>query len=187
MLPCDQSYFQVPARFCAVMCMISCSLPLVLGPTAFAATFSAKDTQIIAKAIGFLDPPPSGGTVAVVYDPANPASKTDADAIAALFAGGIAEGGSSLTAKSIDFAALGDGSGYVAMIAAQSATSDKIILAAKAHHIPCITADAGSVQSGQCVMSVKSDPKVEIIVNYAAAQAAGVSFQTAFSMLIHQI
>lgn len=187
MLLSNPPSFHVSSRFYVVLCMMLCTFQFVSCPSVSAATFSAKDTQIVAKAIGFLDPPPSGGTVALVYDPANPASKADADAIAALFAGGISEGGSSLTAKSVDVASLGDGSGYVALIAAQSATSDKIMLAAKAHHIPCITADTGSVQSGRCVMSVHSDPKVEIIVNHGAAQAAGVSFQSAFRMLIHEI
>ncbi len=152
-----------------------------------AATLSPKDAAITAKAIGFLDPAPAGGVVAVAYDGANAASKADADAIAALFAGGLAEGSNSVTAKPVDAATLGDGSGYIAVIAAQGAGDDKIMQAAKAHHIPCITAEAGAVQSGQCVMSVQSDPKVEITVNHAAAQATGVSFQSAFRMLIHEI
>ena len=159
----------------------------MLWAPAHAATLSAKDSAIIAKAIGFLDPAPSGGVVAVAYDGGNAASKADADAIATLFSGGLAEGSNSVTAKPVDVASLGDGSGYVAVIAAQSASGDKIMQAIKAHHIPCITADAPVVQSGQCVMSVESDPKVQITVNHAAAQAIGVSFQSAFRMLIHEI
>ncbi len=158
-----------------------------LAPAATAATMSAKDAQIIAKAIGFLDPSPSGGVVAVAYDASNPASKTDADAIVGLFAGGLAEGSNSVTAKAVDAGTLGDGSGYIAVILAQSASADKVMAAAKAHHIPCISAEASQVQAGTCVMSVSSDPKVDITVNHAAAQATGVSFQSAFRMLIHEI
>ena len=160
---------------------------LLAAHDASAATMSAKDAQIVAKAIGFLDPAPAGGVVAVVYDPANAAAKADAEAITVLFSGGLSESSSSVTAKAVDMASLGDGSGYVAIIVAKSTTTDKVMQAAKAHKIPCISADQALVQSGQCVMSVSSDPKVDITVSHAAAQAAGVSFQSAFRMLIHEI
>ena len=172
-----------------------CTAPVVamvlllppLASAATAATLTAKDAQIIAKAIGFLDPSPAGGVVAVAYDAGNAASKADADAIAGLFAGGLAEGSNTVTAKAVDGATLGDGSGYIAVILAQAGSGDKVMAAAKAHHIPCISAEAAQVQAGTCVMSVSSDPKVDITVNHAAAQATGVSFQSAFRMLIHEI
>ncbi len=167
--------------------MLACLILPMLAGTADAGTFSAKDTQIIAKAIGFLDPAPAGGVIAIAYDASSPASKADADAIAGFFAGGLAEGSSTVTAKTVDVAALGDGSGYIAVIAAQGVSDDKVMQAAKAHHIPCVTADAAAVQSGQCVMSVNSDPKVDIVVNHAAALATGVLFQSAFRMLIHEV
>lgn len=167
--------------------LLACLLPSLLSLPANGATLTAKDSQIVAKAIGFLDPAPAGGVVAIAYDAANPLSKADAASISALFANGLAEGSSSVTAKPVDAATLGDGTGYIAVIAAQGASGDKIMQAAKAHHIPCITAEIGLVQSGQCVMSVQSDPKVEITVNHAAAQEVGVSFQSAFRMLIHEL
>ncbi len=154
---------------------------------AWAGTMTEKDALITAKAIGFLDPSPTGGVIAVVFDTSNPASKADAASIVALFAGGLPEGGGSITAKLVDVADIGNASGYVAVIAASSSSGSKVMDAVKAAHIPCITADLAPVQAGQCVMSIQSDPKVDITVSHAAAAAAGISFKSAFSMLVHQI
>ena len=164
----------------------SAALALFMIPAAAAAApMSAKDVQIIAKALGFLDPAPAGGMVAVVYTDAG--SKADADAVVTNFGGGLPSAGGTITAKAVDAAALGDGSGYIAIILADGVTSDTASAAAKAHRIPCITANLALVQSGGCVMSVQSEPKVSITVNHAAAQAAGISFASAFAMLIHEI
>src|SRR5271167_1687961 len=65
---------------------------------AHAASLSEKDVHVISKVLGFLDPAPTGGTVAVVYASGDAASKADADGIAALFGGGLAVGAGSVTA-----------------------------------------------------------------------------------------
>jgi len=158
---------------------------MVIMHTASAASLSGKDVQIIAKTMGFLDPAPAGGVIAVVYSDA--ASKADADEIAASFGEGLASSGGIVTAKAVDAGSLGGGNGYIAMILAAGATTDAVAAAAKAHRIPCITASTAMVQSGACTMAVQSTPKVSIIVNHAAAQAAGIGFASAFSMLIHEI
>ena len=157
----------------------------VFSQSSSAASLSGKDLQIIAKAIGFLDPPPPGGVVAVVYSDA--ASKADADEIVAGFGGGLASSGGTVTAKSVDAGALGSGSGYVAIILASGAATDAVSSASKAHRIPCVTGSTALVQSGACVMAVQSQPKVSITVSHSAAQAAGIAFSSAFAMLIHEI
>ncbi len=175
-----------PRRRVAAGLVWCLALSLTLGGrSANAAPLSAKDVQIVAKALGFLDPAPPGGVVAVVYS--NAATKADADAIVGNFGGGLASSGGTVTAKAVDVAALGDGSGYVAIILADGVSTPTANAAAKAHKIPCITADTALVQSGGCTMAVQSDPKVSITVNHAAAQAAGISFASAFAMLIHEI
>ena len=159
---------------------------LACGGSAAAASLSSRDVLIIAKALGFLDPAPQGGVVAVVYSAGDNASKADAMAIVALFGGGLASGGGTITARAIDTGSLGDGSGFVAIILA--AGVEKAGAAAQApHRLLSITAAEGLVQSGRCVMAVRSEPRVEITVNRAAAQAAGVAFTAAFGMLVHQI
>jgi hypothetical protein len=168
----------------AIVMMSAAALPL---RGAHAQSLSAKDVQIIGKALGFVDPPTSSGVVAVVFDPTNAASKQDADAIVAAFGGGITGSSSNFTAKSISSTDFGGGDGYVAVIAAQGAASDGIMAAAKAHKMLCITADTAAIQGGKCIMSVSSDPAVKITVSDSAARAAGVAFNPAFHMLISEI
>jgi hypothetical protein len=53
--------------------------------------------------------------------------------------------------------------------------------------VACITSDAAAVQAGQCVMAVKSDPKVEILINRSAAASSSVGFGSAFLLMAHAI
>ncbi len=151
-----------------------------------AASLSPKDALIIAKALGFLEPAPAGGTVAVLYG-AGAASKADAEGIAALFAGGLASGGGTITAKPVDTATLADGAGFIAVILATGAPGEAAMNAARSHKILTITASVADVQAAHCVMAVQTDPEVDLTVNRAAAQAAGLRFAAALAMLIHEI
>jgi hypothetical protein len=40
------------------------------------------------------------------------------------------------------------------------------------------------VRDGTCAIGVRSHPRVEILVNHAAAEASGIRFSTSFRMLI---
>ena len=160
---------------------------LLQTSAASAASLSPKDVRIVGVVLGFLDPPSPGGEIAVIYSGSDAASKADAEAIVASFGEGVSSKGGSMQAKAIDAAALGDGGGYVGIIVAAGVGGGAGITASKAHHIPCITASLATVQGGQCIMTVQSDPKLEITVNHDAAQAAGVVFSPAFRMLIHEI
>jgi hypothetical protein len=155
------------------------------GP-AHAASLTSRDLQIIAKALGFLDPAPPGGSVAVVYEHTVAGSKDDAEAIVRLFGEGLDSGGGKITGRAIDAGLLGNGTGYIAIIMAAGA-EDQGAVSARPRGLLSITAADGLVRSGRCVMAVHSEPRVEIIVNRAAAQAAGVGFTAAFGMLVHEI
>lgn len=155
------------------------------GP-ASAASLTGRDVQIIAKALGFLDPAPPGGSVAVVYEKNVAGSKEDADAIVHLFGDGLASGGGKVTGRAIDAGSLGDGTGYIAIIMAAGA-EDTGATKGGPRRLLSITAADGLVRSGRCVMAVHSEPRVEITVNRAAAQAAGIGFTAAFGMLVHEI
>ncbi len=169
----------LPFRLCLALAL---STPL----QANAASLSAKDAMIIVKALGFLEPAPAGGVVAILYGPGN-ASKADAVDIAGLFGSGLTSSGGTVTAKPVDQAGLGDGAGYIAVIVAAGGSTDAAMAAAKAHNIPCVTEALTDVQAGHCVMSVQTDPRVVITVNRAVAQAVGVHFAAALAMLIHEI
>jgi len=50
--------------------------------------------------------------------------------------------------------------------------------------VACLTTDLAQVRGGACAIGIRSGPRVEILVNHAAAESSGVSFSTAFRMLI---
>jgi hypothetical protein len=154
---------------------------------ASAASMSGRDVEIIAKALGFLDPAPHGGMVAVLYASGDAASKADAVAIVGLFGDGIGSSGGTMRARAIAVGAFGAGTGYVAIIIAAGAEDLSGLVSPVAHRLLSITAADGLVRSGRCVMAVHSQPRVEITVNRAAAQAAGIGFTAAFGMLVHEI
>ena len=164
------------------MCLALCAPQI-----AYCASLTSKDVKIVAKTIGFLDPAPAGGVVAIVYSGSNAASLADANALVSEFGDGVAITGGTVTAKAVEGASLGDGSGYVAVILADGGPAAPAMAAAKARKIPCITSSMALVQAGQCIIAVQSEPKVNITINHAAAVAAGLGFASAFQMLIHEI
>ncbi len=141
----------------------------------------------MGKALGYLEPPPNGGVVAVVYAGNDAASKSDAEDIVANFGSGVKVGANSVTAAAVASTALNLGGPYVAIIVAAGAPSDGAMALAKARHIPCVSGIVALVQSGNCIMSVISEPKVSIIINHAAGEAAGINFVPAFRLLIKEI
>ncbi len=148
-----------------------------------AESLTLKSVQILSRAIAFLQPAPSGtATVAIAYDPAEPASKQDADAIAGDFGDGLKAGQANLRAQVVSISQLASGH-FIAVVAAAGANIDQVFSASQALHIPCVTADAQAVQGGRCVMSVQSDPRVDIQINAAAASRSGVAFRSAFMFM----
>jgi hypothetical protein len=142
------------------------------------AEVSAKDMDVIAKAIEFISNGPSGDVkVDIIYDSSNPASVADANAAAAMLASGVSSGKVKLTGKKVE----GPSGGKVAYIA-KGAESKASALNAK--KVITVSADPECARSGQCVLGVTSSPKVEIHVSSAAAKSAGVEFGSAFRMMI---
>lgn len=143
---------------------------------------TAKDFETISKAIGFINGGPSGAiTMDVLFDPSNPDSAAHADEVVALTAGGI---GSKvkLTGKKVSsvgaasspviFVTRGAGSMYGAAL-------DK----AAANGGLSVSTDEACLGAG-CVLVVKTQPSVDILVSSAAAGKTGTEFASAFSMMI---
>jgi hypothetical protein len=151
-----------------------------------AASITDQDVRLMVRAIGFLRPEPNdGGIVAIAYEASNPASRQDAEAIAGYFGSGLKAGRAVLLPRVVDGRQLISG-GYVAIITASGVNIDLVAAAGRALHIPCLTGEVSLVRSGRCVMSVKSDPKVEITVSRSAAANGDVTFASAFLMMVSQ-
>jgi hypothetical protein len=153
---------------------------------AAAASLSPQELQVLGGAIAFMQPPPSGGAVAVVYAADNPASRQDADAIAAEIGSGIKAGGTLLAARVVDATALAEG-GFAVVIAASGTDGASLGTAVRAARVLCVTADLAAVQAGFCTMAISTDLRVQIVLNHATAAASAIGFAAAFRMMIHEI
>lgn len=159
---------------------------IILHGVTHAASLSDRDVQLMVRAIGFLRPEPQdNGVVAIAYDAADPASRPDAEAIAGYFGAGLKAGHAVLLPRIVDGQQLAAG-GFVAVITANGANLDLVAAAGRHLHVACLTGDPALVRAGRCVLSVRSEPKVEIMVSRAAAANADVSFAAAFLMMVSQ-
>lgn len=167
-------------------CVLLCSF--LQAPAALAET-SARDLQVLARTLGFLDPPLGGSlAVGILYDPASTAASRDASAVAALLSGGLRSGGLTLqpvlvpfgdaTSAAVDLFLLSAGNGDQAA-AAQVVLRDR--------KLPCLTTDLDQVRAGHCTVGLQSAPRVEILVNTALAAASDVAFASVFRMMIKEL
>lgn len=160
------------------------------GAPAFA-DVTAKDVQVIAKTLGFTAPPLSGAVkVAIVFDPAAAPSQKDADDLKGILGGGLTAGAATLSPVMVPVTQIDSGLDSVNLVfvtGGLSAQHDRIFAAAKAKKLLSVSPDPACVRSGHCVMGIKSEPKVEILINKAAAEACSVSFAPAFRMMISEI
>ncbi|MDQ0464832.1 hypothetical protein QO010_002616 [Caulobacter ginsengisoli] len=148
----------------------------------------AKNLAVAGRALTFLENGPSGSAVlGVVFDPSKPGSVAEKNAIMAALGGGYAAGSLKLTGKPIEVSAVGGASGVAALYVTSGVNYAAVGGAAKARKLITIGSDPACAASGACVMSVATDPKVDIVVNRATAAAVGVAFKAAFRMMIREI
>ncbi|MFZ1988833.1 MAG: hypothetical protein WAW96_03585, partial [Alphaproteobacteria bacterium] len=160
---------------------------LIGSHSAAHAEVSSKDIQVVASALGFIDGAPSGSVnLGIVYSEANAQSTNEANALKAMLGAGLTVG--NLTLKPV-LVKIGDvaGAGNIAaffLTDGVGAEASQLTATLKSKRKACVTTDFTQVQSAVCAMGIKSEPKVEIVVNKAAAADAGISFSAAFRMMI---
>ena len=151
------------------------------------AEFTLQDVQIAGRALGFLEKPLSGDVKAgIVYAPADPQSVHEAEALQALLGEGLRVGNVRLVPVLVPVAEVGHAKvALFFLIAGITAADTKPMAAAAiANRTPCITTDLAQVRAGVCAMGVRSQPKVEILVNRAAAASTSLAFSAVFRMMI---
>ena len=147
------------------------------------AGFAAKDVQVMGRVLGFLDQaPPATVNLALVYD--SPASQKQAEALMGQLAGKV--GNFTLVPKLVKTSDLA-GAGVNAILVMDGVGGSAAADAVKSKKIPCFTGDTSLVKNGSCLISIKTDPKVEILVSGALSKSSGVSFGAAFRMMITEI
>ncbi|WP_308910870.1 hypothetical protein [Pseudokordiimonas caeni] len=150
---------------------------------------TSLDIQVGAKAAAFVEPALTGDVpTAIVFDPANPASKADADAIMAAMGDGLkiksgtlrpqlvpVGDAASLANVQVAFLAHGVGDGMGPVSAAAAANS-----------VLTISNDMSCVETDRCVVGVQSKPKVLIVVSKSATSASKLQFGAAFLMMVKE-
>jgi hypothetical protein len=170
--------------------LLSLSAAALLVPAPGQAAVSAKDVEVAARVLNFTATPYAGRVrFGIVYDPNDADSTADERAILAIMGTGLSVGSIELVPVPVPIARLRtvpadvlflttglDGGGAAAV--GNRAAAAKTL---------CITTDLAATQAGECAVSVQSDPRVEITINAAAASASGISFGSAFLMMVTEI
>ena len=164
------------------------ALAVPAQPAAAAAEPTLRDLQVLARALGFLERPPSGmAEIGIVYPQQSTVGLAEAQRIAASFGDGLRAGNLVVRPRLVTLESVGDARAAALLLtdaaAAQAALVARVVAG---RSILTVTSDRALIDAGSVVMVVRSEPRVEILVNRAAAQTAGVNFAAAFRMMIQE-
>jgi hypothetical protein len=168
-----------------------CALIISSALAALPASAEVSDTTLLvaARALSFLQHPPQGEViVGIVYQPGNSQSALEARQLNAAMEYGFRAGTLVLRPRLIrleDLASSGVGLYFLTSDLGNAAVS--LAQLNRSRHIPCVTVDLAQVRDGNCAMGVRALPRVEILVNRAAAAATGMTFSEAFRVMITEL
>jgi hypothetical protein len=148
---------------------------------------SAKDTQVIARTMTFLDPAPTGvAEIGILYAQTAPESVAQANLVAGLFGAGVTVSRLTVRPRLVTLASLPNIHGLSAIFITEGLGNSAMAVAAAARrlHVPTISTDLSCVQQGICTVGVNSTMTVRIVLSHAACQDAGISFIQAFRILV---
>jgi hypothetical protein len=147
-----------------------------------------QDLQIAGRVLAFQDPRPAPDvTVAIVFDPADPASRQEADALVGLIGPGLTVGDLVLHAVRTEQGQLA-GLGTANAVLATAGVNQAVLGSALSRRrIACLTRHPDQVEHGACTVAICTEPSVEIVVNERNAGADGVRFATAFRMMVREL
>jgi len=165
--------------------LLSCA---VFASGAAHADFTLNDLQIAGRALGFLDKPVQGQVAAgIIYSPANPQSAREAEALKEMLGDGLRIGNVTLRPVLIPVADLQHSTAALFLLTGGVEDAPPLAEVARTKRIPCITTDLAKVKSGSCAIGVRSQPKIEILVNRNAAAGSDVKFSAVFRMMITEM
>lgn len=152
------------------------------------AEFTLSDLQIAGRALGFLEKPMQGQVAAgIVYSPANPQSVREAQALKDMLGDGLRIGNVMLRPVLVPVADVQHSTAALFLLTGGVEDSALLADAARIRRIPCMTTDLAKVRSGSCAIGVRSQPKIEILVNRNAASGSDLKFSAVFRMMITEM
>lgn len=153
------------------------------------AEITDKDVMVAARALTFLENPPKGtAEIGIISNPADPASVKDAATAKAVIDQGLAVGDLTVHARVLAPSEVQAASGLAAILVTGGtpAVYQEVAAAAKSQRLLTITADPACIKADQCVMLVRSEPKIQVLSNSRVAQQNGVTFSQTFAMMIKE-
>lgn len=164
---------------------------LAIGMLILPASAQIKQTDLLVagRALGFIDNlKPGTLRVGIVYDPAIAQSAQQAAELNAAMAGGLRVGTLVLEPVMTPLQDVAGGNaGALLLTVGLGEKAAQARQVSRRRHIPCITFDLRQVRDGNCAVGVRSQPKIEVIVNRAEAQACGLDFAAVFRLMITEI
>jgi len=181
-----KGYFRkfVPLALATVFAALS-----VIYPARAAPDVSIAELQAVAHALGFLEGVPRSGTIeiGIVYNAGEP----DGRALALQTAGRLTSisGPNQTTFKAviIPTADLLQGTDQLDAVFLNPGTSNEaatITDAVKRRHLVSISDDPACLDTGCCVLMVRINGPVEIVLHTALAEIVGARFSTIFKMMV---
>ena len=172
---------------------IGLAIALFVGPAR--AQVTQTSLLVAGRTIGFIETlKPGVVQVAIVYDPGVAQSAQQADEIRSMMGDGLRIGNLLLKPVMTPIAKIGiNGNGgnrrnnLYFLTEGVGAAAANVGRASRAQKIACITFDLEQVRNGTCALGVRSQPKIEVYVNRAAAQASGMELAAVFRMMITEM
>jgi len=147
-----------------------------------------KDIVALSKAISFIKDGPSGTVnFEILYDDGNAASSAHANEVASIAASPVGSGKVKLQGKKVSVASVGStGSKVIFVTKGLNSKYASILNTAAGKGAITVSTDEDCLSSGGCVLAVKTQPNIDIMVSGSAASKTGIEFSSAFSMMITQ-
>ncbi len=168
----------------AVLGALLC-LPIV---QASAGSVTMQDMQVVGRAISFVEGPKRQPVaLVVVFDRAAPASVREMEAVLEVLRQGAEVGGRSFRAVAVEQTQLGATRPGDAVFSTTGVDQRLLLTFVRQSGMPCFTLDTEQVREGACTVAIRSRPSVNISFSSRNASAAGVSFATAFIMMVREL
>lgn len=157
------------------------------------AEMTPKNLQVAARSLAFLTGRDiSKLKIAIIYSPDVLSSKKEAEALAALLNSSFTAGRVTLVAVPPVLLGIGnlpalDNKDVAFVTDDLRQWHSAIAEAAKPRRIVTVTSDLDCVTNGYCVMGVQAEPRVQILINRAAALQSSIDFAPGFRLLVSEL
>jgi hypothetical protein len=158
-----------------------------VDPASAADDVSLADLKAATRSLGFLQNLPRANTfsVGIVYLPGVPASKALAQQTADKLRSLPGPNNAALKAEPISIHDLaGHVDGLSALYLLPGAEDSGVVEVARRNHLLVMSNDPNCLGQRCCMLMVRDTGRVEIVLDSALADSAGVSFSSVFAMMV---